>query len=92
MPRPKLATNVAYKAEIVQTLTGIAANSTATFTLSARGAQTDWFYQVASRALPASFVISHAFCSVNNGVAVTLANITGASAAIGSQSFSIVAV
>lgn len=90
MPRPKLSIPSAYKINLVQTLTGIAANTTADFTLSAKGAFPDFFYQVTNRALPAAFVLSHAWSSAMNGVAVRIANVTGASAALGSCSFDIV--
>ena len=90
MPRPKLSINAAFKLLQVQTLTGIPANSTADFVLSARGAQTEWYYDVVNRALPASFVISHAWCSALNSVVVRMANVTATSAAIGSASFEIV--
>ncbi len=90
MPRPKITINGAYKLNQVQTLTGIAANTTADFTLSARGAQPEWFYTVTNRALPTGFVISNAWCSALNSVVIRMANVTGASAAIGSASFDIV--
>lgn len=90
MPRPKLSIPSAYKINLVQTLTGIAANTATDFTLSAKGAYPDFFYQVTNRALPVGFVISHAWSSALNGVAVRIANVTGASAALGSCSFDIV--
>lgn len=92
MPRPKLSIRGAFKLNQVQTLTGIAANTTGDFTLSAKGAQPEWMYQVTNRALPSQFVISNAWCSSLNSVVVRLANVTGASAAIGSCSFDIAAL
>lgn len=87
----KLKTSItgAYKLAQVQTLTGIAANTAADFTLSAKGAQPEWFYVVTNKALPTGFVLSHAWCSSLNSVAVRIANVTGASAAIGSAEFNI---
>lgn len=92
MPRPKLSINSAYKANIVQTLTGLAANTAGNFVLSAGGANPEWFYLATSRVLPAGFVISNAWCSAQNAVTVRLANVTGTSAALGSCNFEIVAL
>lgn len=90
MPAPKTSNVGSYKLRQVQTLTGIAANTAANFTLSAKGAQPEWFYNVTNRALPAQFVISNAWCSSLDSVVVRMANVTGTSAAIGSTSFDIV--
>lgn len=90
MPRPKLSITGAFKLYQVQTLTGVAANTTGDFTLSAKGAQPEWVYNVVNRALPTSFVQSHAWCSALNAVTVRIANVTGTSAALGSCAFDIV--
>jgi hypothetical protein len=90
MPRPKTSITGAYRTNVAQTLSGIAANSTADFVLSCKGAQPEWFYTVTNRALPAGFVISNAWCSSINGIAVRLSNVTGASAALGSCSFDVI--
>jgi hypothetical protein len=81
----------AYALRQIQTLTGVAANTAADFTLSAAGAQPEWFYTVTNKALPTGFVLSHSWCSAKNAVAVRIANVTGTSAALGSCAFDILA-
>lgn len=90
MPRPKTSIIGAFKLYQVQTLTGVAADTTGDFVLSAKGAQPEWMYQVTNRNLGSSFVQSHAWCSALNAVTVRIANITGTSASIGSSAFDIV--
>lgn len=93
MARLKSALVAAYgPAEVIQTLTGIPANATVDFVLSAKGVQTNMFPVVTSKTLASSFAIAHAWCSAVNGVNVRIANVTGTSAQIGSCSFQVIAL
>ncbi|CAB4142991.1 hypothetical protein UFOVP434_59 [uncultured Caudovirales phage] len=88
---PRLKTNISgtFRLRQIQTLTGIAANTAADFTLSARGATPDYMYVVTNTGLPSQFILSHAWCSTTNAVNLRIANVTGTSAALGSCEFNI---
>jgi hypothetical protein len=90
MPRPKISIPGTLKLTTVQTLTGVAANATADFSVSARGAQPEFFYVVGSRQLGSAFTINQSWCSAANFVNVRICNETGTSAAIGSCQLDII--
>lgn len=92
MPRPKISSPGAFKLYQVQTFTGVPANSTADFVLSAKGAQPEWMYMVVNRALPASFITGKAWCSSLNAISFRVANVTGTSAQIGSCAFDVIGI
>lgn len=74
--RPALAKPVKAWARVNFDPPGLAANSTANYTFTVRGAQTSDTVLVIPRSLEAGLVVSHAWVSAKDTVSVRIGNVT----------------